>query len=101
MEATNDWDFRYVPTCSEPGCGQPPTVKIVAVWSNGALQERKNYGLACDQHRASLLSLAIHRRRALVVSEDEQVGPVEMVPLARGGVRKLESSPLEPSVSVD
>ena len=96
MELTIDWDFRYAMTCSEPGCDQPPTVKIVAVWSNGPLQERKNYGLACERHRATLLATAIDRRRALIVSEDEQVGPVEVISLGRVAARKTQQSPSEP-----
>ena len=82
MDAADAWEFRYAPTCSMPACDQTPMVKIAAVWSNGPLQEWKNYGLACGAHTASLLARARDRRHALAVSEDEQVGPVEVVPLA-------------------
>ena len=77
--------FHYAPECSEPGCERPPVVKIVAAWSYGPLRERKNYGLACTRHCPPLLARARLRRAALAVSDDEQVGPVEVIPLDLGG----------------
>ena len=76
-----DLTFFYVPVCSESGCERTPTFKIAAFWSYGPLQERKSYGLACDRHREALLRGAQLRRRALAVGDDEQVGPVEAIPL--------------------
>ncbi len=73
--------FHYAPACSMAGCDRPPVVKIAAFWSYGPLREFKNYGLACEEHREPLLALALVRRKALAVGDDEQVGPVESVPL--------------------
>ncbi len=76
-----DWVFAYEPACSEPGCNRAPTVKIASFWSHGPLREFKNYGLACDEHRDRLLARARVRRAALAVSDDEQIGPAEAIPL--------------------
>ena len=75
--------FRYPVPCSSPGCPEPPRYKIAAPWSDGPLRELKNYGLACDRHRESLLALALVRRERLAVSDDEVVGPVEVFPMNR------------------
>ena len=69
------------PACSMPGCDRPPVARLVASWSYGPLRERKNYGLACPDHRDALLALARDRRRSLLLGDDEQVGPVEAIPL--------------------
>ena len=76
-----DWEFHYAPACSIAGCRCPPVAKIAASWSYGPLRELKNYALACEAHREPLLTLARVRRDALAVGDDEQVGPVEAVPL--------------------
>ena len=77
-----DLTFRYRPECSVAGCARPPVARIAAWWSYGPLRERKNYGLACAEHRDPLLALARGRRASLVVGDGEQVGPVEVIPLA-------------------
>ena len=74
-------NFRYAPTCSMPGCQEPPVAKIAAFWSYGPLSERKNYGLACEAHSEPLRALAQIRRGRLAVGDGEQVGPVEVVRL--------------------
>jgi len=79
-----DLTFHYTPTCSVPGCDRAATSKIASFWSYGPLRERKNYGLACDQHREPLLVQAQIRRQRLAVSDDEQLGPVEAIPLGSG-----------------
>lgn len=92
-----DEPFFYRPACSVPGCDLPPVVKIAAAWSNGPLAELKNYGLACDQHREPLLAMARQRRHALAVSDDEQVGPVEAVPLRDAATRPGPARPGRPA----
>ncbi len=72
--------FRYAAACSSPGCLEAPMYVIAAPWSHGPLRELKNYGLACDRHRDDLLVRAAGRREALLVRDDEQVGPVEVFP---------------------
>ena len=72
--------FHYESTCSAPGCSKAPRYKIAAPWSYGPLRELKNYGLACDEHRESLLERARGRRDGLAVRDDEEVGPVEAYP---------------------
>ena len=76
-----DLTFTYQPACALPDCAEPPVSKIAASWSYGPLREHKNYGLACATHRDALLARACERRRGLLVSADEQVGPVEVIPL--------------------
>ena len=76
-----DLTFAYRPACSMPGCDRAAVAKLVASWSYGPLRERKNYGLACPDHREALLALARERRRGLLLGDDEQVGPVEAIPL--------------------
>jgi hypothetical protein len=75
--------FRYAISCSSPGCSEPPRYRIVAPWSDGPLRELKNYGLACEHHRRSLLERALANRERLATRDDEQVGPVEVVELPR------------------
>ena len=75
--------FLYAASCSSPGCLESPRYKIAALWSHGPLQELKNYGLACEAHRDSLLDRARGHRETLAVRDDEQVGPVEVFPFAR------------------
>lgn len=70
--------FRYATTCSFPRCPNPPRYKVAASWSYGPLSELKNYGLACEQHRDSLLDRAHRHRESLAVGDDETVGPVEI-----------------------
>lgn len=76
-----DPGFTYAPSCAMPDCDRPPVCKLMATWAFGPMSERKNYGLACDAHRDELLARARDRRRALVVGDDERVGPVEAIPL--------------------
>jgi hypothetical protein len=73
--------FRYVATCSSPGCEDQPRYKIAAPWSNGPLRELKEYGLACQRHLDALLARAEGHRQVLGMREDEEVGPVEVFPL--------------------
>ena len=75
--------FHYRISCLSPGCPEPPRYKIAAPWSDGPLRELKNYGLACEQHRESLLARALSHRESLAVRDDEQVGPVEVIELPR------------------
>ena len=63
--------FRYQPTCSVRGCGQPASYKVAAPWSSGTSRELKNYGLACEEHREAQLSRA---REARAVLEDGRGG---------------------------
>lgn len=80
-----DLSFHYAPACSMSGCDRPPVVKVASFWSYGPLREFKCYGLACEEHRESLLSLAQIRRNKLAVGDDEQVGPVEAILLRYTG----------------
>ena len=75
--------FHYSITCSAPGCSVAPRYKIAAPWSDGPLRELKNYGLACKEHRDSLLNRALTSRERLAVRDDEQIGPVEVIDLVR------------------
>ncbi|QEH33508.1 hypothetical protein OJF2_20100 [Aquisphaera giovannonii] len=76
--------FRYHPTCSTPGCKQPAVFKVGAAWSDGTSRELKNYGLACEAHRESLLARARQRRDQLRLADGESVGPVALYVLEQG-----------------
>jgi hypothetical protein len=77
--------FQYQPTCSAPSCGQPAVYKVAAPWSDGKKsQELKNYGLACDAHRASQLARAQLHRQGLQLAEGETLGPVGLYRLEPG-----------------
>ncbi len=76
--------FRYSLTCSSPECGQPAIYKVAAPWSHGRSHELKNYGLACESHRDSLLTRAKLHRQGLTTAEGEAVGPVGLYGLAAG-----------------
>jgi hypothetical protein len=75
--------FRYTTTCSTPGCIEPPRYKIAAPWSDGPLRELRNYGLACDSHRETLLVRARAQHERVAMRDDEQVGPVQVFELPR------------------
>ena len=69
-------EFRYQPVCSAPKCGRAAVYKVAAPWSNGTSHELKNYGLACEAHRDSQLTLARVHCEGLALAEGETVGAV-------------------------
>ena len=69
-------EFHYQPRCSAPHCDQHASFKVAAPWSNGTSYELKNYGLACEGHRDSLLARAQLHRQGLSLAEGETVGGV-------------------------
>lgn len=78
--------YHYQPTCSAPGCTRPAAYKVAASWSDGTSWELKNYGLACEDHRASQLTRARLHREGLILADGEvigQVGLFELRPNAR------------------
>jgi len=77
-------EFHFQPRCSAPECGQPAEYKVAAPWSNGTSRELKNYGLACEGHRDSLLARAQLHRQGLSVAEGETVGGVGLYRLESG-----------------
>jgi len=86
MEQTT---FRHQPTCSAPNCEVAAVFKIAALWSNGTSRELKNYGLACEAHRDSMLARAQLHRQGLKLAEGETIGPIGLYQLA-GGKRDAE-----------
>lgn len=86
--------FRYRPSCNVPQCSEPVLYKIAATWSDGTSRELKNYGLACETHRASQLELARRAHEGLRLAEGETVGPVEVYRL-KDGCRDAELSRCE------
>src|SRR5262249_52093807 len=72
------------PKCSAPGCGKAALYKVAATWSDGTHSELKNYGLACEAHRAEQLARARSSRQGLTVSEGEKVGEVGLYQLMPG-----------------
>jgi hypothetical protein len=82
--------FHYSISCSTPGCAEPPRYKIAAPWSDGPLRELKNYGLACERHRDSLLTRAVSRHQSVAIRDDEQVGPVEVIELSPGSTHTYD-----------
>ena len=65
--------FRYRPSCSANGCAAVAHYKMAAAWSDGTSRELKNYGLACDTHRNSLLERA---RRTIAVFDCQTERPL-------------------------
>jgi hypothetical protein len=76
--------FHYQPLCSANGCGKPAVFKVAAPWSSGASHELKNYGLACDDHRDSLLARAQLHRQGVALAEGENLGAVGLYRLEPG-----------------
>jgi hypothetical protein len=76
--------FRYQPTCNVRECRAPAVYKIAAPWSDGTSRELKNYGLACEAHRASQFELARRACQGLHLAEGETVGPIETYLLENG-----------------
>lgn len=81
MEQTT---FRYQPTCSTPHCEAAAAFKVAALWSNGTSRELKNYGLACEAHRDSMMARAQLHRQGLKLAEGETIGPIGLYRLAAG-----------------
>jgi hypothetical protein len=79
-----DRTFQYRPRCSDPGCDQPASFKVGAIWSDGTSRELKNYGLACEAHRQSIFERAKQRRDGLRLADGETVGPVTLYVLQPG-----------------
>ena len=82
--------FQYEPTCSAQGCESLALYKVAAPWSDGISHELKNYGLACEAHRTSLLARAQLHQKNLALTEGETVGAV--------GVYSLRTSALDSSL---
>jgi len=82
--ATSQKRFHYTPTCSAPDCEAPAVFKVAAPWSNGTSHELKNYGLACEAHRDSLLVRAKLHQRNLALVEGETMGSVGLYSLKNG-----------------
>lgn len=80
----DDDRFQYQPRCSVAGCENRASYKVGAVWTDGTSRELKNYGLACDEHRAELLERARASRASIKTAEGETVGPVELYQLISG-----------------
>ena len=76
--------FLYSPTCSAPACEEFALFKVAAPWSNGTSHELKNYGLACEGHRDSLLARAQLHQRNVALADGETVGAVGLYSLQRG-----------------
>ena len=76
--------FRYRPGCSAPACDRPALYKIAAIWSDGTSRELKNYGLACEAHRDSLLARAQLHCQGVKLSEGETLGTVGLYRLESG-----------------
>ena len=81
---TSEIEFHYEPTCSALGCEAPALFKVAAAWSNGTSHELKNYGLACESHRNSLLTRAQSHLKNLALVEGETVGAVGLYSLKTG-----------------
>lgn len=69
-------EFHYQARCSAPGCVEVALYKIAASWSDGAGWELKNYGLACEGHRAAQLTRGQLHRQSLALADSEVVGQV-------------------------
>ena len=82
-------DFHYRATCSAEGCSNPASFKVAASWSDGTSWELKNYGLACEEHRASQLTRARLHREGLVLADGEVIGEVALFEL-RANARDAE-----------
>jgi hypothetical protein len=80
----DDYVFRYQPICSSERCEGTALYKVAAPWSDGTSRELKNYGLACSDHRETLLVRASLHRRDLALAEGETIGPVGLYPLVNG-----------------
>jgi hypothetical protein len=85
--------FRYTPKCSTLGCGRPGLFKVAAPWSYGNINELKNYGVCCEEHRASLHNRARAESAKLYVAEGEGVGPVGVYPILPGA-RDADLAPI-------
>jgi hypothetical protein len=76
--------FRYLPRCSATNCGKAAIYKVAAPWSNGTSHELKNYGLACEDHRDSLLARAQLHSQGLTLADGETLGAVGLYRLEPG-----------------
>ena len=76
--------FHYQPRCSVRRCDRPALFKVAATWSDGTSRELKNYGTACEGHRADLLARARAHRGTLTLTENETIGPIGVYQLAAG-----------------
>ena len=86
--------FQYIPKCSTLGCGREGMFKVAAPWSYGNINELKNYGVCCDDHRSALFTRAKAESASLSFAEGEQVGPVGVYSI-RYGARDAELTRVE------
>ena len=76
--------FQYRPKCSTLGCDRPGVFKVAAPWSYGNINELKNYGVCCEEHRSSLLERAKAENASVPSAEGEKFGPVGLYQLVYG-----------------
>jgi hypothetical protein len=86
--------FHYTPKCSTLGCGRVGMFKVAAPWSYGNINELKNYGVCCEDHRSALFTRAKTASAGLPSAEGENVGPVGVYSI-RPGARDAELSRVE------
>src|SRR4051794_35266808 len=77
-----------VASCSMPGCQAPAKYKLGAPWSDGRVQELKNYGLACDDHLAPLFQTAEGRRAEYKAAPGETVDEIHIYQYSPGQLDK-------------
>ncbi len=76
--------FKYQPKCSVPGCGRPGVFKVAAPWSYGSINELKNYGVSCEEHRDALFTRATAENAGLAAVDGEKFGPVGVYQILLG-----------------
>lgn len=86
--------FQYQPQCSTTGCTRPGVFKVAAPWSYGNINELKNYGVCCAEHRDSLFTRAKAENAVLPSTEGEKFGPVGVYQLLPG-IRDAELTRIE------
>jgi hypothetical protein len=70
--------------CSRPGCQEPASYKIAALWNDGVFMELKSYGFACSEHLGAVFRAAEARRSEYVPSPGETVEEIAIYRYEQG-----------------
>ena len=70
--------------CSRPGCHEPASYKIAALWNDGVFSELKSYGFACSDHLGAVFRAAEDRRSEYLPSPGETVEEIAIYRYEQG-----------------
>lgn len=76
--------YQYTAICDVEGCDHHATYKVAAPWTDGHLEELRNYGVYCTRHAEAQFERARQRQACLKLCPGEQVGEIRLYEFVEG-----------------